>query len=63
MKNICYIIGAANTDNMYIDKQGCDFIIAADGGLAALEAAGIAPDLVVGDFDSLGYIPDFERII
>ena len=63
MKNICYIIGASVTDGMYIDKKDGDFIIAADAGLAALEKMGIVADLAVGDFDSLGTIPDFENKI
>ena len=37
-----------------------DLIIAADGGLAALQEAGIQPDLIIGDFDSLGYIPECD---
>ncbi len=32
---------------------GCDLIVAADGGGAACLAAGIVPDLIVGDLDSL----------
>ena len=63
MKNICYIIGASVTDGMYIDKKDGDFIIAADAGLASLEKLGIVADLAVGDFDSLGCIPDFENKI
>lgn len=63
MKQICYIIGASDTDGMYIDRREGDYIIAADAGLAALEEMGIVPDLAVGDFDSLGHIPNFERII
>lgn len=63
MKNICYIIGASDTSGMYIDRQEGDYVIAADAGLAALDAMGIIPDLAVGDFDSLGHIPKFERII
>lgn len=35
-----------------------DVVIAVDGGYASLEAAGCAPDLALGDFDSLGYVPD-----
>ena len=34
-----------------------DLILAADGGLAHARKAGIVPHGVLGDFDSLGYIP------
>lgn len=63
MKNICYIIGASVTDGMYIDRRDGDYIIAADAGLASLEKMGIVADLAVGDFDSLGEIPEFENKI
>lgn len=33
--------------------QAADFVIAADRGLAAFEAAGLVPDLIVGDMDSV----------
>ncbi|MEC4271555.1 thiamine diphosphokinase [Adlercreutzia sp. R25] len=35
-----------------------DAVIAVDGGYASLEAAGCVPDLALGDFDSLGYVPE-----
>lgn len=38
-------------------------VIAADRGLAHLEKRGIVPHLIVGDFDSLGRIPQGEHII
>ena len=34
------------------------FWIAADAGLTKLTEAGLKPDLVIGDFDSLGFVPD-----
>ena len=36
----------------------CDLIIAADGGLSSLQQAGLRPDIIIGDFDSLGFVPD-----
>lgn len=38
-------------------------VIAADRGLAHLEKRGVVPHLIVGDFDSLGRIPQGEHII
>lgn len=40
-----------------------DFVIAADAGLRLLEEKGIRPDLIVGDFDTLHYIPQGENVL
>ena len=48
---VCYIVGAAPFSEEILTQRD-DFIIAADGGQAALKARAILPDLVVGDFDS-----------
>ena len=34
----------------------------AEGSLRTLRTAGVAPDLIVGDFDSLGYVPKCRRV-
>lgn len=48
----CYLVGAVPCALPVLPKAG-DFVIAADGGLTNLEQAGIVPDLLLGDFDSL----------
>ncbi len=54
---VCYIFGAGeHYDPPPVPASG-DLVIAADGGLTYLEQHGLAPDLVVGDFDSLKKIP------
>ncbi len=61
MKNRCVIIGAAPEANPQLLKDcinSNDFIICADGGLIAAKKAEIIPDLLIGDFDSLGFVPD-----
>ena len=61
---ICYVVGA-----MALSLPLCpcplqgDYVIAADRGYESLLAYGVAPDLVVGDFDSLGYRPDHPNLI
>ena len=39
------------------------FVIAADAGYLRAMEKGIKPDLVVGDFDSLGYSPKGENVV
>lgn len=51
---VCYIIGAGEFTPRGLCPQEGDFVIAADGGLRALEQVGISPDLLMGDLDSLG---------
>ncbi len=55
--SICYIIGAGDCEKLLINKTENDLIIAADGGYKYCERDGILPDVVIGDFDSLGFIP------
>ncbi len=39
-----------------------DQIIAVDKGFEYLDELGIKPDLALGDFDSLGYVPNCKRV-
>ena len=60
---VCYIVGAGDCpplDNIRINEG--DTVIAADGGLRYLRAAGINPDSVIGDFDSLGSVPEGGKV-
>ena len=63
MQGICYIIGAYHGEDAVILPTSRDFVIAADGGYAALQALGVQANLVVGDFDSLGYVPEGAEIV
>ncbi|MBO7254660.1 MAG: thiamine diphosphokinase [Clostridia bacterium] len=61
-EKICYIVGSYEFGEIHIEKGEGDVIISADGGLLLLEKNGILPDVIMGDFDSLGYIPKGENI-
>ena len=63
LKHICYIIGAYKGDEAIISPNKGDLVIAADGGYKSLDTLGINSDFVVGDFDSLGFVPQAENII
>lgn len=45
-----------------IQVNSGDYVIAADGGLEYLAHRGIRADMALGDFDSLGYIPEHENL-
>lgn len=53
----CIIICAAGFDGFLEPPGAGDFILAADGGYAHCKAFGVAPNEVLGDFDSLQYVP------
>ena len=53
----CLIFCAAEFDRLAAPIGDGDYILAADGGLRHLEKLNIAPDGIIGDFDSLGYVP------
>lgn len=57
----CYIIGAGDITDPKISAKAEDLIICADGGYKHKELLGRTCDLVVGDFDSLGCVPDTEN--
>lgn len=61
--NRCFIFGALKVSRLPIKPASGDFIIAADQGYDNMLSLGLDPDLVVGDFDSLGKIPDRENVI
>lgn len=63
MEKICYIIGACAPGHIAIKNRETALVIAADGGLRYLEQQNITPDLIVGDFDSLGCVPEGENIL
>lgn len=54
----CIIFGAAEFDGLAEPIRPGDFVIAADGGLRHTQKLGLNPDETIGDFDSLGYVPE-----
>ncbi len=54
----CIIFCAAGFDALAEPIQPEELVIAADGGLTHTQALGITPQAVLGDFDSLGYVPE-----
>ena len=58
----CIIFAAGDFDGTF-EKCDGDLIIAADAGYRHLEKMGINPDILLGDFDTIGDMPKHENII
>ncbi len=58
----CVIFCAGEFDGLLAPLRQDDFLLAADGGLTHLKALGLTPDGILGDFDSLGYVPDSAQV-
>lgn len=59
---VCYIVCAAEMSADRFSPGEGDYIIAADAGIRHLQRLNVWPDLIVGDFDSLGHIPAFPDV-
>jgi len=59
----CCIFAAGEYGGIDIGALNGSLIIAADAGYSELKKRGIKPDLVVGDFDSLGSVPEGVEVI
>jgi thiamine pyrophosphokinase len=62
MEQKCVIFCAAEFDGLVQPVEQQDLVIAADGGLRHTQALGIQPQVILGDFDSLGYVPRGARV-
>lgn len=53
----CLIFCAAQFDQLAAPVEADDYLLAADGGLRHFEKLNLIPHGIIGDFDSLGYVP------
>ena len=58
----CVIFCAGEFKELCRPVGADELVIAADGGLAHLEEIGLRPDVILGDFDSLGYVPEGAQV-
>ena len=58
----CIIFCAAEFDGLIAPIPEDALVIAADGGLRHTEGLGLVPDVILGDFDSLGYVPGDAQV-
>lgn len=58
----CIIFCAGGFEKLVESVRDGDFLMAADGGLVHLQRLGLSPDGILGDFDSLGYVPENAKV-
>lgn len=58
----CIIFGAAGFDRLIAPPKNGDLLIAADGGLQHFDKLDRKPDIIMGDFDSLGFVPQHAAV-
>ena len=58
----CVIFCAGEFDALQMPIGSADFVIAADGGLRHTERLKIVPNEIIGDFDSLGFVPEGANV-
>ncbi len=58
----CIVFCAADFDKLAQTIAEDDYILAADGGLRHLETLSLKPHAILGDFDSLGYVPQGAEV-
>ena len=58
----CVIFCAGDFAGLAAPLEETDYILAADGGYAHVQSMGLTPDGVLGDFDSLGFVPEQAKI-
>ena len=58
----CIIFGAAGFDRLIAPIEAGDYLIAADGGVQHFEKLDRQPDVIMGDFDSLGFVPQSAQV-
>ena len=59
---VCLIFCAAQFDSLAAPIGAGDYLLAADGGVAHLQKLGLKPQGIIGDFDSLGYVPQGAEV-
>ncbi len=58
MRAVIYTGGEIYPELVTERPEKGDLVLAADAGLRAAERFGVVPDILLGDFDSLGIVPD-----
>ncbi len=58
----CVIFCAGEFNGLAAPIEKDAYILAADGGLTHLQALGLTPSGIIGDFDSLGYVPQSAQV-
>ncbi len=60
--SMCVVVGGGEFTGFDRNPGERDLIIAADMGYKYLSEAGIKPDVIIGDFDSYGSVPEAEGV-